>query len=275
MLSAVERNFIFSTLEKCRNAGTAEHLEEIVRFFVGSFIPHKMSVCGIGTIGTTAPLHRLGFGCPPEMMEALFSISCATNDFLLPLWKQQREPMYITISELDDRELNPEQAEWKALMVRHGVRNIAMHGVLDVASGMASFFYLGTLAEPLTAHQAEIFSTLVPHLHQVLLRITQLNPSTTMKHEEKSAQVTTPAGPKHGASRPNWGLTRREAEILKWIYFGKTNSETARILGISELTVRNHMQNLMLKLGVGNRTQAVVKAMQNNIFNTVPSSLSI
>ena len=274
MLSTVERNFIFSTLEKCRNAGTVEHLEEIVRFFVGGFIPHKMSVCGIGNLGTTAHGHRLGFGCPPEMMEALVSISCATNNLLLPLWKRQREPMYVTISELDDSELNPEQREWKALMVQHGVRNIAMHGVIDVTAGMASLFYLGTLAEPLSAHQAEIFSMLVPHLHQVLLRIMQSNSATAAKHEEKSAQATMSA-PRHGASRANWGLTRREAEILKWIYFGKTNSETARILGISELTVRNHMQNLMLKLGVGNRTQAVVKAMQNNIFSGEPSSLSI
>ncbi|HSY26847.1 MAG TPA: LuxR C-terminal-related transcriptional regulator [Burkholderiaceae bacterium] len=270
MLSTVERNFIFSTLEKCRNAGTAEHLEEIVRFFVGGFIPHKISVCGIGNIGASTHGHRLGFGCAPEMMESLLSTSCATNSFLLPLWKQQREPMYIAISELDERQLNPEQKAWGVLMEQHGVRNIAMHGVLDVAAGMASFFYLGTLAEPLSAHQAEIFSMLVPHLHQVLLRIMQSNPSTTATHEEKSL-----AGPRQGASRVNWGLTRREAEILKWIYFGKTNSETAKILGISELTVRNHMQNLMLKLGVGNRTQAVVKAMQNNIFSGEPSSLSI
>ena len=133
MLSAVERNFIFSTLEKCRSAGTAEHLEEIVSYFVGGFMPHKMSVCGIGDIGAAGHGYRLGFSCPPGMMEAMPSNSCATNNFLLPLWEQQREPLYITISELDDRQLTLEQREWKGVLAQHGVRNIAMHGVRDMA----------------------------------------------------------------------------------------------------------------------------------------------
>jgi DNA-binding CsgD family transcriptional regulator len=135
---------------------------------------------------------------------------------------------------------------------------MAMHGVVDAGGGVASFFYLGALAEPLDARQAEILCMLAPHLHRVLLKLAQSNRAPAAAESTRSTRKAT------------GGLTRREAEILKWIYHGKTNSETAVILGISELTVRNHMQKLMLKMGVGNRTQAVVKALQNNIFSDDP-----
>jgi DNA-binding CsgD family transcriptional regulator len=107
---------------------------------------------------------------------------------------------------------------------------------------------------------------LVPHLQHALMNVMQLKTGSTVKDDVKLFQPALTAEPKPAVDKSDWRLTPRQLEILKWIYRGKTNSETATILGISELTVRNHIQNLMLKLGVANRTQAVVKAMQNNIF---------
>ncbi|WMJ08311.1 XrtB/PEP-CTERM-associated transcriptional regulator EpsA [Nitrosomonas sp. sh817] len=58
------------------------------------------------------------------------------------------------------------------------------------------------------------------------------------------------------------GLSKREAEILDWVRFGKTNSEIADILGISISTVKNHLQNIFKKLDVFNRMQAIAKIGQ-------------
>ncbi len=58
------------------------------------------------------------------------------------------------------------------------------------------------------------------------------------------------------------GLTRREAEVLRWITEGKTNPEIGLILGISELTVKKHVENLLHKLGVPTRTAAVALAIE-------------
>jgi transcriptional regulator EpsA len=273
MLSGLERNFILSTIEKCHYSTTTEHLEEIVTYFLGSFIPHKMTVCAIGNIETKQHLRRIDFGCPHGMMDDMPPTFCMKNNFLLPLWKQQRTPLYTTIVALDEDQLSPDQKEWCERLAGNGVHNVAMHGVLDVAGGIASFFYLGTLSEPLTEHQAEIFSMLVPHLHHVLLKVIQVNPATIPKGEYAAMPIDIQSKQNKRPERQVCALTRRESEILKWIYHGKTNSETARILGISELTVRNHVQNLLLKLGVGNRTQAVVKAMQNNILSDCDASL--
>ena len=55
-------------------------------------------------------------------------------------------------------------------------------------------------------------------------------------------------------------LTAREAEVLRWMADGKTSSEAARILGLSERTVNFHVANAMAKLGAANKTAGVVKA---------------
>jgi DNA-binding NarL/FixJ family response regulator len=57
-------------------------------------------------------------------------------------------------------------------------------------------------------------------------------------------------------------LTRRETEILKRIADGKTNLQIASELDISFETVKEHVQNALQKIGVSDRTQAAVWAVQ-------------
>jgi len=56
-------------------------------------------------------------------------------------------------------------------------------------------------------------------------------------------------------------LTKRELECLTWIAEGKTSGEISSILKISENTVIFHIKNIMEKLEVSNRTQAISKAI--------------
>jgi DNA-binding CsgD family transcriptional regulator len=56
-------------------------------------------------------------------------------------------------------------------------------------------------------------------------------------------------------------LTDREVEILRWTVEGKTAWEIGGILKISERTVNFHIQNVMEKFGVHNKTHAAAKAM--------------
>ena len=52
-------------------------------------------------------------------------------------------------------------------------------------------------------------------------------------------------------------LSPRESECLKWAAQGKTSWEIGRILSISEPTATFHLNNVVRKLGVGNRNQAI------------------
>jgi len=62
-------------------------------------------------------------------------------------------------------------------------------------------------------------------------------------------------------------LTDREVEILRWTAIGKTAWEIGSILKISERTVNFHLQNLMGKLGVHNKTHAAAKAMSFGLIH--------
>jgi DNA-binding NarL/FixJ family response regulator len=58
------------------------------------------------------------------------------------------------------------------------------------------------------------------------------------------------------------GLTPRAAETLLWLAQGKTNSDIATILGITESTVKKHVQEIFDKLGVETRGAATVRALE-------------
>jgi DNA-binding NarL/FixJ family response regulator len=60
-------------------------------------------------------------------------------------------------------------------------------------------------------------------------------------------------------------LTKREGEVLKQLAFGLTNKEIAQSLGISYETVKEHVQHILRKIGVSDRTQAAVWAVRKNL----------
>jgi len=68
------------------------------------------------------------------------------------------------------------------------------------------------------------------------------------------------------------GLTPRAAEALLWLAQGKTNPDIATILGITESTVKKHVQEIFEKLGVETRGAAAVRALE--VLNARESSTS-
>lgn len=58
-------------------------------------------------------------------------------------------------------------------------------------------------------------------------------------------------------------LTPREIEILDRVAQGNSNKEIARILSISDQTVKNHITSILRKLAVNDRTQAVIYALKH------------
>jgi DNA-binding CsgD family transcriptional regulator len=81
----------------------------------------------------------------------------------------------------------------------------------------------------------DLLALLRPHLHQ-----------TYLDAERR----------RHGVPR----LTRRHWELLRLVAAGHTNSQIARRLGVSEGTVRIHLQNIYARLHVSSRTAAVTRA---------------
>ena len=135
---------------------------------------------------------------------------------------------------------------------RIGAASILAHGTPSAEGKLVSFFIFACRAGNVGPKQAYLVELLVPSLHSAWVR-TQLSWSAA------------PAGAKPAVAGL---LTTREIEILKWLYHGKSNIEIGLILAISPLTAKNHVQKILRKLNVMNRTQAVGKALALRILNT-------
>jgi DNA-binding NarL/FixJ family response regulator len=61
------------------------------------------------------------------------------------------------------------------------------------------------------------------------------------------------------------GLTQREVEVLREIAAGLSNREIADRLGISEATVKTHINNIFAKADLRDRAQAVIYAMRQGL----------
>ena len=69
-------------------------------------------------------------------------------------------------------------------------------------------------------------------------------------------------------------LTRRERGVLRLVVLGRHNKEIGQELSISEDTAKKHVQTIMLKLGVSDRTQAAVKAVRAGMAENLTEKVS-
>jgi two-component system nitrate/nitrite response regulator NarL len=63
-------------------------------------------------------------------------------------------------------------------------------------------------------------------------------------------------------------LTEKQAQVMQEVCKGAPNKLIARMLDMSEATVKVHVRQVMLKLGVSNRTQIAVLAMKHGLFGS-------
>lgn len=62
-------------------------------------------------------------------------------------------------------------------------------------------------------------------------------------------------------------LTGREMEVLRWLAHGRTNREIADELVVGEETVKTHVGNILAKLHLAHRTQAVIHALKQGLIS--------
>ena len=67
------------------------------------------------------------------------------------------------------------------------------------------------------------------------------------------------------SSNPAVDLTPRELQVLRHVGYGLSNDEIARSMGISIETIKEHVQNILRKMGVQDRTQAAVWAVKQGL----------
>ena len=231
----------------------------------GSFqalVPHEIMVCGIRT-GEGDHIQFDHFSSTRYFTDQHLEEATRPNHGVIwramAAWSKTHKPIFLAEG-LAKGEFSLHSVpfvEPEGDLQKAELKNIAAYGVSGHA-GVSSFFCFSRVNTPLDTQCAYLLQLLIPHLHVILSRL--------MVTGVKSLQVS---------NTQTKTITTREAEILQWVHEGKTNQNIADTLHISALTVKNHVQSILRKLDVQNRSHAAVKAMNLGLIKpTKPRSKS-
>jgi DNA-binding NarL/FixJ family response regulator len=90
-----------------------------------------------------------------------------------------------------------------------------------------------------------------------------LSPGVTRRLIAEFARMGAPRGPSRDSLD---GLTERECEVLALVARGLSNAEIAGRLVVAEQTIKTHVSRILMKLGLRDRTQAVVLAYETGLI---------
>ena len=213
-----------------------------------SLIRHELLVCTL-CHGKPPAFRADGFSMTtpdPAMYSDMFLRDTAVAPALLKAWEERRyQPVVVEANNTLGSGAFVREIE------RLGATQLLVHGVHDADGRSVMLFTFACRPSSIGPRQSYLVQLLAPALHCAWVR-TQLARRAEQGADKGNGQSV---------------LTVREQDILKWIYLGKSNFEIGAILKISPLTVKNHVQKILRKLNVVNRTQAIGKSLELRILN--------
>jgi len=202
---------------------------------------------------------------PPEVLLALTDPQSPLVAALVQCWVDGRgRPRALDLARLDAGAAEAAEGLRNGL----GYSHLLVHGVArpQRPNEIESLFIFGGMgSSAVLAQRCTWLDLMLPHLHSTWQRVA----ATELELQRPAASAApVPARPRDEAPPPPRGsVTERERQILRWVREGKSNQAIAEILGISPLTVKNHIQKILRKLGAGNRAQAVAQALAQNLID--------
>ena len=234
-----------------------------------ALLPHQVLVCGAYQRHRRAlvldTFHNIVLG--PELLQALCEPDGPLVSAIARHWVNGRgQPLALDLALLGpDGQRLQHELDYSHLLV-HGVARPQRPAEIE------SLFILGGLVgSAQLARRCACLDLLLPHLHSTWQRVTATELDLQRPGNLPPAPRTALAHAPAPARTARGGITDRECQILRWIREGKSNQQIAEVLGISPLTVKNHVQKILRKLGAGNRAQAVAQALAQNLIDAAES----
>jgi len=260
-LTSEESELFIEVFEASLKINQREQLFSWLQSGFQYLFPHEVLLCGIRT-EHHANLHFETFISTRYVKD--HHVKLATQDEgslisrAMAAWKHTHRPVLIAdgLSVGNFGIFTVPFTERPGALQEIELKNIAAHGLCSKEGDVLTFFSFSRIPGQLTAKHAYLLELLVPHLHSVLIRI------SGGSYEHKLQKINNYAK----SIKTKKTISRREQEVMHWMNSGKTNLEIASILNISPLTVKNHVHNILRKLGVENRSNACAKATQMGLL---------
>ena len=232
------------------------------QFFVwtqGDFqrwLPHKLSLCGSYDREQRDVVFDLfnSMPVPESVLQGLRDRRSMLMDAALQCWRRARGKACV----LDLQQL-PRHDPLVQGLIDLGYSHFALHGLTRPGrpDELESFFLFAQPDLPYGQPAQQALDMLLPCVHLAYQRVCVTERQMV---QGRSGQASVTASGQVRSSP----ITEREREILLWVRDGLSNQQISEKLGISALTVKNHVQKILRKLGAANRAQAVAKAMTMN-----------
>jgi len=249
MLDALQLESLVLNLDASLRVHARSHFFMWTQGLLQSLVPHDVLICA------------LRGGDRPALRVDSFSTVVTDASIFTDLFLHDPSVAAARINEWKRRHYRPvvcEAARTSALcggalarqLEQIGATQIIAHGGHDTDGEVTGIFIFACRSGRIGPTQMYIVQLVAPFLYAAWVR--------SRMEQTPAADRAAPAGVR--------ALTAREQEILRWICLGKSNNEVGSILKISPLTVKNHVQKILRKLNVVNRTQAVGKALDARIL---------
>jgi transcriptional regulator EpsA len=220
-------------------------------------LPHQFTVCGAYS-RTRHELQFDAFNSVPVDAQVLTDFADGRNPLLVHLqamWLRARcKPVTLA---LDEPGSGPHAAA-QELLRNAGFRQLVAHGASrpQRPNEIETFFVLASQGAPYSPRHRLCLELMLPHMHTTWQRV------QVIERELRELPPTQSVRPASGSQ-----ITERERQILTWLREGRSNPQIGETLGISALTVKNHVQKILRKLGAANRAQAVAIAISLNLLS--------
>lgn len=238
-----------AVIESLLRVRTPAQMLQWARVELQQIFPHGAFIFRMGRIGSGGfkDLSLLSSGFTIKHLQAIRQSEGELLSLDMGRWIKEQKPQLFE----EDFARTDQALNWCNSFQKYQLGNIAVHGIHDPNSNITSYFNFSRIPGKLTPYHAYLLELLVPHMHFALIKVLPQAKSRTRKSAQGQLLISL-----------------RQREILRWIQQGKTSWEIAQILNITEKTVRNHVQNALIKLRVKNRAQAVDKAKSLNMLES-------
>ena len=237
ILSKLEQEYLLRTIESGMDLADLRSLFLWAQGPLQALLPHEALLClqldGAGNVVRSECLHRA------VLDGSALALLTRLGARLAAAWRAGPALPAVLDPALPAGQL----AGCLDLLRESGFENVLVHGSAPLDSGATVFALFGLPLRPGPRH-GHVLQLLLPYLHLGLLR----------------APARTPV--RDGAALPLRPLSARELAILACVRAGRSNEEAAKALGISALTVKNHLQRIYRALGVANRAHAVARCLE-------------
>lgn len=239
---------LLRTVEAAASVGTRHQFFVWLRLHLHRFVPHDVLLCLPGRAAGAAASDALIFNSIPLPEPVVSSLAQSASPFwrdLSAAWVLEgRRPAEVLLAGLSDNDA-------VRGLRKAGFVSLTVHGV-DASCGVQPSLLLAFAhTAPGDASWRRVGLQLcLPQIHFAVMRV--------LREGQHDGEL--------GGAVHRHLLTQRELEVLKAVRSARGNLEIGEQLGISALTVKNHLRTIMRKLGARNRVQAVAEAMARQLI---------